>query len=121
MSPILFFYLANLIENMLGAALICLSIFCAITMLYAMHNNFEGDNKDTIVFLKKAKPYLIVAVIFLAIMPNKQTMYLMAASSVVMDVSKNERVQSIANNSLNLIEQKIKEYTQETNSQKDEK
>lgn len=112
MSPVLFFYLADVIENIQGC-LIAMSICLAMAILANAIDKSIEDSTKIWPFTKKIFPFIAVILVIVSLLPSKQTMYLMAASTVVMDVAQNERVQSIANNSLKIIEDKIKEYATE--------
>lgn len=116
MSPVLFFYLADVLPSFgkLCGFLGMLSVIISVALLvFYIDAKVKGDEKCANAF--KAPKNLSLGILafffFVAnIIPSKDAIYLMAASSVVMDVAKNERVKSIADGSLSMIEDKIKEY-----------
>jgi hypothetical protein len=120
MSPVLFFYLCDIIENT-GFPLLITGVFLfpilGLMTWMGKHGNKTDMDREAINDVGQHVKYVVIGMISLMVIailiPRKETMYLMAASSVVMDVASNERVKSIADNSLQLIEEKIKEYAQQ--------
>lgn len=111
MNAPLFFYLADVTGNVSTFLVLLTVVGCVIVGIGTLIRLIE-DNEFNI-FGKWLLALTIFTGLTAALIPSKQTIYLMAASSVVMDVAQNERVKSIADNSLTLIENKIKEYNEE--------
>jgi len=113
MSLPLFFYLAGL-ANSLKLVFFVVSIASTISSLLFGAIYVDSMNDEREKYRTPLKWSLIIMGVFpilTAITPSKETMYLMGSSSAIESLAKDERVQTLGKNSLELIEKKIKEYS----------
>jgi len=116
MSAVLFFYLADTLNNA-GIVFFLLGLVINPLCCFLLYGSriLSADDKETLpITLSGIKRCIIITSLFWLVaffVPTKETMYLMAGASVVQDVANNPRVKELAGSSLDLIEKKIKEYS----------
>jgi len=116
MSPVLFFYVVDALKNangILAFLFVAIIIGFVIYVIAKWFTTFDDDYssiKNSINYLKLP---IIVLSVLLVLIPSEKTMYLMAGSHVLTEIASNDRVKSIAGSSLEIIEKKIKEYSEE--------
>lgn len=86
-----------------------------ILALY-VHNRECSRFKAAELSLKRGALFILFVWFLGSIVPDERTSYTMLAAYGVTEVATNERVQEIAGNSLDLLEQTIKEYTESKES-----
>lgn len=107
MELALLFYLAGVLDN-LQVALVILGVFGIIggVVVCAVMSEAEGTIKG----FKRYPLICIFALIFATLLPNKSTIYTMAAAYGVQQAATNPDVQRLAGKSLSLLESKLDEY-----------
>lgn len=109
-------YLINLFGN-LGDFFLITGILSVIPLGFAAAILAdEGEHSMAVSVLKRGSIFVLTLIFLSVLMPSEKISYTMLAAYGVTEVSTNERVQEIAGNSLDLLEQTIKEYTESKES-----
>ena len=114
MGLVLFFYVADIVVSINDVMLFILLMLFVFAIISSINVALE-DNRCAKEELKPANKVAwgrvvkcgLPLAIATALLPSKNTMYLMAGAYGVTEVAKNERVQSLASNSLTYIEREL--------------
>lgn len=109
MPPILFIYLAQAVGNA-GVLLVAVaSLAVSVGLLCGLVSFIEG-RKD---LQRRAKKYVAIGLAMAVIgtfIPSERTLYLMAGVSALTDLTQDERVRGIADNSIKVVEKALADY-----------
>lgn len=101
----------------LGAALLLCTVLGGLeTISNARYGENDRDflrGKVLLTYAKKLRPWFFIVLILAVISPSRNTMYMMGAGAAVQIAAENPQVQSVAYNSMKLLENKMAELVAE--------
>ena len=117
MSLMWLVYFAEIVENLsvflISTGLVGLFICLIVLIIHNVEFHKSEDTKKVNKISMFAVPFLLFLLLIAALLPSEKTIYLMAAAYGTEQVIKNERVQTIGNDVLDVIEIKLKEMKEE--------